>query len=105
MIVFAAALMSLAGSAATTTAAAAVDIPEPNPKAMSQSEIRAFNAQLEKGHKFYIRCKKSAPTGSFVAREFSCRTNSQWAASESRGNQEARDVMEEVQSKSWNTSN
>lgn len=101
MMFFTAALMALAGSAA----AGAADIPEPDPKAMSQSEIRAFNAQLEKGHKFYIRCKRSAPTGSFVAREVSCRTNAQWAAAESRGNQEARDIMEEVQSKSWNTSN
>lgn len=95
---------------AFTGSAAAIDTPaleefEPNPKAMSQAEIRAFNASLDKGHKFYIRCKRSAATGSFVQRQLSCRTNEQWAAADVRGNQEARDIGEEMQSKSWNTSN
>jgi hypothetical protein len=102
MFTFAAAI-ALVGSAAGATAA--TEVAEPNPKAMSQSEIRAFNATLDKAHKHYIRCKKSAPTGSFVQREFSCRTNEQWAAADVRGNQEARDIGEEMQSKSWNTSN
>lgn len=101
MIFFAAAVISLVGSAAT---AAVTDIPEPNPKTMSQAEIRAFNAQLEKNHKFYIRCKRSAATGSMVAREFSCRTNAQWADADARGNQESRDIMDEMKSKSWTTS-
>lgn len=101
MFFFASALIALAGSAAAATA----DIPEPNPKAMSQSEIRTFNASLEKGHKYYIRCKKDTATGSMIQRQFSCRTNQQWAAADVRGNQEARDIGEEMQSKSWNTSN
>lgn len=102
MLNLATALVALLGSSAGIVPAA--DVAEPNPKAMSQSEIRAFNAKLDKGHKYFIRCKRSAATGSFIARDFSCRTNAQWAASENRGNQEARDVMEEVTSKSWNTS-
>lgn len=85
-------------------AALASEIAEPNPKAMSQAEIRAFNAKLEKGHRYFIRCKRSAATGSFIERNFSCRTNEQWSAAEARGNDEARDVMEEMRSKSWNTS-
>lgn len=93
----------LAVASATTTLAVA-DIAEPNPKAMKQSEIRAFNAKLDKSHKYYIRCKRRAPTGSFVSREFSCRTNEQWSAAEDRGNQESRDIMDEMKSKSWNTS-
>lgn len=84
---------------------AASDIAEPNPKAMSQAEIRAFNATVDKTHRYFIRCKRSAATGSFVQREFSCRTNAQWAVADVRGNQEARDIGEEMQSKSWNTSN
>jgi hypothetical protein len=100
MFFLASAVIALAGS----PAAASVDVKEPNPKTMSQAEIRAFNATLEKGHKYYIRCKRSAPIGSYVARLYSCRTNAQWTASEDIGNQEARDIMEEMKSKSWNTS-
>ncbi len=103
MIFFANALLAIIGSA--TAASAVADIPEPNPKAMSQAEIRAFNATVDKGHKYYIRCKRSAPTGSFVAREYSCRTNAQWAAADTRGNQESRDILDEMTSKATNTSN
>ena len=102
MFFFASALIALAGS---TTATAGVDVVEPNPKSMSQSEIRAFNATLAKGHKYYIRCKKDAATGSMIQRQYSCRTNEQWAAADVRGNQEARDLGDEMASKSWNTSN
>ena len=101
MFLTASAIVALFAASATSAA----DVVEPNPKAMSQAEIRAFNAALGKDHKYYIRCKRSAPTGSFVQREFSCRTNAQWAAADVRGNQEARDIGEEMTSKSWNTSN
>lgn len=103
MLYLVSAVIALFGSAAATPAVA--DVAEPNPKAMSQSEIRAFNAKLDKGHKYFIRCKRSAATGSLVARDLSCRTNAQWAAADVRGNQEARDVMAEVTSKAANTSN
>ena len=101
MILTASALVALIGSATAVAPAALV---EPNPKKMSQAEIRAFNASLDKDHKFYIRCKRSASTGSLAKREYSCRTNAQWTAADTRGNQEARDIMEEMTSKSWNTS-
>lgn len=103
MFFLASALVALAGS--TSAATAAVEVDEPNPKAMSTAEIRAFNASLTKGHKYYIRCKKDAATGSMIQRQYSCRTNQQWAAADVRGNQEARDIGEEMQSKSWNSSN
>ena len=99
MFIFATAIFGLAANSA------AIAIAEPNPKAMSQAEIRAFNATVDKDHKYHIRCRRSAATGSFIQRQFSCRTNEQWAAADARGNQEARDIGEEMQSKSWNTSN
>jgi hypothetical protein len=102
MLLSASALIALAASA---TALPAVEVAEPNPKKMSQAEIRAFNATLDKNHKFYIRCKSSIATGSLAKREYSCRTNAQWAAADARGNQEARDIMEEMASKSWNQGN
>jgi hypothetical protein len=77
---------------------------EPDPKAMSQKQIRAFNAKLAKGHPYYIVCRKSAAIGSLVKRDYSCRTNAQWQKAEEIGNQDVRDTMDKMQSKSWNTS-
>ena len=100
MLVFAAALVALT---ATAPADAATDVAEPNPKAMSQAEIRIFNAKLDKTHPYFIRCKRSAATGSFVQREVSCRTNEQWASADVRGNQEARDIAERMSGKAVNS--
>lgn len=86
-------------------ASAAQAIDEPDPKAMSQSEIRAFNAKLAPGHPFFIRCVKRADTGSLVKRNFSCRTNEQWHLSEDRANQDARDTIEGLKSKANSSSN
>ena len=92
----------LIAMAAQTAATASVEIEEPDPKAMSRSEIRAFNAKLDKGHPFYIRCEKSADTGSLVARNYSCRTNEQWQKAENVGNDNARDLMDRMSTKSTN---
>jgi hypothetical protein len=88
---------------ASAAVGASADIPEPNPKAMSYAEIRAFNAKLTRTHPYYIRCVKSADIGSMVKRNVSCRTNAQWNHADRVGNEEARDVMEHTRSKSWNT--
>ena len=85
--------------------AAQTQVSEPDPKAMSQKEIRAFNAGLPKSHPYYIRCKSSPEIGSLVKKLYSCRTNAQWQKSDAIGNQNARDTYEDMTSKSWNTSN
>lgn len=77
---------------------------EPNPKKMSQSAIRAHNAELPRDHPYYIRCVKSEETGSLVKRNFSCRTNQQWTAAENAANDEARAIADEMSSKGWRTS-
>lgn len=102
MLVSALALL-LAAEATTTATMTVVD--EPDPKAMTQSEIRAFNAKLTRDHPFYIRCVRSADTGSLIARKASCRTNQQWERSQENGNREAREIQDAMSSKSWNTSN
>jgi hypothetical protein len=89
---------------ATASAPAQLELAEPNPKAMSQREIREFNATLKQSHPYYIRCVKSASIGSLVKRNFSCRTNQKWKEAAERGNDEARAVMDEMTSKSQNTS-
>ena len=86
-------------------ASAAQVLAEPDPKAMSQSEIRAFNAKLARGHPYFIRCVKRADTGSLVKRNFSCRTNAQWHFTEVRANQDARDTIESWKPKASGSSN
>lgn len=92
-------MLSLAMAASslilTATAGGAATQPsEPDPAKMSQSEIRAFNATVSKDHPYFIRCKRSVSTGSFVRGSTSCRTNAQWAIAMDRGNQQARDLVE-----------
>ena len=82
----------------------AAEVVEPNPRAMSQKEIRAFNAKLAKGHPYYIKCVKSDEIGSLVKRSYSCRTNAQWQKAEAIGNQNVRDTIQDMQSKATNTS-
>jgi hypothetical protein len=72
---------------------------EPDPKTMSQSEIRAHNAKLARDDPFYIRCVRSEAAGSLVKRNVSCRTNRQWRLSEEAGNREARDVADAMRGK------
>lgn len=91
--------------ATLTPIVALAEIPEPNPKKMSQAEIRAHNAKLPRDHPYYIRCVKREDIGSLVKRNFSCRTNQQWAATENAANEEARAIADEMASKAWVTSN
>lgn len=90
---------------AATAVVALADMTEPDPKKMSQSEIRAHNAKLPRDHPFYIRCVKREEIGSLVKRNVSCRTNRQWTAAEDSANTEARAIGDAMASKSWATSN
>lgn len=92
----------LAADAGTATGAEQ-PLVEPNPKTMSQREIRAFNSKLPRSHPYYIRCVASGEVGSLVKKSYSCRTNHQWALAEEKGNQNARDTMEQMASKATNS--
>ncbi len=83
---------SLALLLATQGLTAVGDVPAPNPKAMSQSEIKAFNARLSRNHPYFVRCERRAETGSLVKKLFSCRTNAQWKESDEVGNTGAREM-------------
>lgn len=74
-----------------------------DPKKMSQAEIRAHNATLAKTDPNYIRCVRSTPIGSLVARDFSCRTVAQWNQADTIGNDEVRRVADSMASKATNT--
>jgi plasmid maintenance system killer protein len=71
----------------------------PDPKAMSEAEIRAFNASVPANHPFHIRCKRYLAPGSAIKKLYSCRTNEQWRAAWDAGNQEARNIGDHFQSK------
>ncbi len=100
-------LLILLLAQAAPEAAGSSDLPlvEPNPKQMSQKQIREFNSKLPRNHPYYIRCVESGEIGSLVKKTYSCRTNRQWKAADEIGNQNARDTYEEMTSKSWNNSN
>lgn len=74
-----------------------------DPKKMSQAEIRAHNAGLAKTDPNYIRCVRSVPIGSLVARDFSCRTVAQWNQADVVGNDEVRRVADAMASKAVNS--
>lgn len=98
--------LTLALILAADASAATTEVPlvEPDPKAMSQKEIREFNSKVPRSHPFYIRCVASEEIGSLVKRAYSCRTNRQWKLADERGNQDARDTMQQMASKHWETS-
>lgn len=98
---FASLLLVLAAESAATTL---VEIEEPDPKAMSQADIRKFNAQLTRSHPYYIRCEQRLETGSLVKKLKSCRTNEQWQKSEEQGNDTAREAGDAFRPKSSNQS-
>lgn len=98
-------LALLLGSADTMIPAAANTLVEPDPKVMSQKEIRAFNASLSETHPFYIRCVSTVEIGTLSKRNYSCRTNRQWGRSDVVGNDNARETYDAMTSKSWNQSN
>lgn len=88
-------LVASDGAAQVDSAAVA----EPDPKSMSQKEIREFNSKLSRDHPFYIRCVKSEETGSLARKTYSCRTNRQWTLAYDTGNQNARDAADAMTSK------
>lgn len=95
-------LLILAADAGTAAVAEPV-IAEPNPQTMNQKQIREFNAKLPRNHPYYIRCVASGEIGSLVKKSHSCRTNQQWRLANDKGNQDARDTMEQMASKATNT--
>lgn len=95
-------LALLLGSADAAIPTSANALVEPDPKVMSQKEIRAFNASLDKKHPFYIRCVSTIEIGTLAKRNYSCRTNRKWSLADRIGNDNARETYDAMTSKSWN---
>lgn len=90
------AILSLGLLLAPLSAAAATDRSPPDrpPSSMTPTEIRAFNQGLASNHPYYIKCRKTDVIGSLAKKLRVCRTNQQWVAASSIGNQNARDTIE-----------
>jgi hypothetical protein len=102
------ALAAAAAEPAAPPALAPVILAPPltrDPRSMSQTEIRNYNANRERNAPDFIRCVRREETGSLARKTFSCRTNAQWAQADQIGNQNARDTMQAMESKATVTSN
>jgi len=71
------------------------EIPEPDAASMSWAEVKAFNATVGPDHRYRIRCRTVAVTGSLVKRGQVCRTTTEWKRLDEMGNEAARMVVEE----------
>jgi hypothetical protein len=76
------------------------DPPEKMPSAMTNKEIAAYNEGLDATHPYYIRCRKIEETGSLVKKARVCKTNEGWKQAFAVGNQNSRDTIEAMTSKS-----
>ena len=79
------------------TAAAPTPVSVDGPVVMSASEIRTYNARLDRDDPAYIRCERTLETGSLVKKRSSCRTNAEWRRVNDIGNQDARDLLDDIQ--------
>jgi hypothetical protein len=86
-------VMSLA-LAAPAIAAADKQPPDRMPSEMTPTEIKAYNADIDPNHPYYIKCRKSEVMGSLVKKLRVCRTNQQWKEASAKGNDATRESLE-----------
>ena len=70
--------------------------PERAPSLMTPTEIRAYNEGLDLNHPYYIRCRKDPVVGSLVRKLRVCRTNEEWKRFASQGENNGRDILDEM---------
>ena len=87
-------LLALTLFAAPAFAATDKQPPSRMPSEMTPTEIKAYNADIDVNHPFYIKCRKTEVMGSLAKKLRVCRTNDQWKESSARGNDNARDTLE-----------
>ncbi len=91
-----ASMIALALSQGATATQPADVMSEARVAVMTRSEIREYNAKLERSHPAYIRCDRRLETGSLVKKVDTCRTNEEWRRVEIVSNDEARDIVDRV---------
>ena len=79
--------------------------PDRMPSEMTPTEIKAYNADIQPGHPYYIKCRKTEVLGSLVKKLRVCRTNEQWKDASARGNENAAQTLEDMRRAPINSSN
>jgi hypothetical protein len=79
--------------------------PDRMPSEMTPTEIRAYNADIDVSHPYYIKCRKTEVLGSLVKKLRVCRTNEQWKEASHKGNENAADTLEAMRRAPINSSN
>jgi hypothetical protein len=79
--------------------------PDRMPSEMTPTEIKAYNADIERNHPYYITCRKTEVMGSLVRKLRVCRTNEQWKEASAKGNENAADTLEAMRRAPVNSSN
>lgn len=64
------------------------------PSQMTPSEIKAYNADIDKSHRYYITCRKTEVIGSLARKLRVCRTTEQWKEASAKGNDSTRETLE-----------
>ena len=80
--------------AAPTIAATDKQPPNRMPSEMTPTEIKAYNADIDKGHRYYITCRKTEVIGSLARKLRVCRTKEQWKEASAKGNEYTRETVE-----------
>ena len=70
--------------------------PDRPPSLMTGTEIKAYNAGLDNSHPYYIRCRKDAVIGSLARKLRVCRTNEEWKKFAAQGNDNSREIYDEM---------
>lgn len=79
--------------------------PDRMPSEMTPTEIKAYNADIDKSHPYYITCRKTEVIGSLARKLRVCRTNEQWKEASAKGNENAADTLEAMRHAPVNSSN
>jgi hypothetical protein len=79
--------------------------PDRMPSEMTPTEIRAYNADIDASHPYYIKCRKTEVIGSLARKLRVCRTNQQWKEASAKGNENAADTLEAMRRAPINSSN
>jgi hypothetical protein len=79
--------------------------PDRMPSEMTPTEIKAYNADIDPSHPYYIKCRKTEVIGSLAKKLRVCRTNQQWKEASAKGNENAADTLEAMRRAPINSSN
>ena len=70
--------------------------PDRAPSLMTGREIAAYNQGIGRDHPYYITCRREPVIGSLARKLRVCRTNEQWKSFAASGNDDSRDILDDM---------